>query len=189
MACSVASASRQRITLGADALVLDEAIGIGDITAVTHGPGTAAIVQRRNASDLELRFDAVDKRDAFATRLGKSLSHGKGDIAHAAELVAPCDRTRAAWLDDLRKLNVASFRGACVPTEDLWRIVEHPGADAGARAGAVAALVPHLDAQARIRIGELAEGTAHNELRAALNAAASEDATDEQVLAAYLESK
>ena len=144
---------------------------------------------RRTGGDLELRFDADEKRDAFVTRLQKSMTHGKGDIARAAGVVAPCARTPEAWLEDLRKLRVATARGASVPTEDLWRIVEHPGADAGARAGAAAALVPHLDAEARIRIGELAEGTAHAELRAALNAAVAEDATDEQVLLAYLEPK
>lgn len=178
----------RRVTLGEDALVVEAPINIGDLERISPQADLGAAVRTRAGEALDLRFESKEKRDAFTARLQKSMTHCHGDsVAHVSQLVAPAERTRAAWLDDLRKLENESFRGASVPTEDLWRIVENPGADAGARAGAAAALVSRLDAPARVRIGELAEGTAHTELRAALEAAATEDATDEQVVAAYMD--
>lgn len=174
---------RRTVTLGADALTVKTAIPLSEIRTVTavSGKGMDARVD-----DMVLRFDGRDareKRDAFVERLHKSLEARVPLPASA--LLEPGARDRRAWLEDLRRLGGDGYRSGGVPTEELWRLVEQPAASPGARVGALAMLASRLDGQGRLRIAELAEATVKPEVRAALEAASGEDATDEVILEAF----
>lgn len=172
---------RRTITLGADALTVKHVIPLSEIRSVSAGAGTDARV-----NDMLLRFDGRDaqgKRDAFVQRLQHSLS--ERDHLPVAAMLEPGPRDRKAWLADLRRLGGDSYRGGGVPTEELWRVVEHVAAAPGARVGALAMLVPRLDEEGRVRLGQIAEGTVKPDVRAAFEAAAEADATDEAILEVF----
>jgi hypothetical protein len=173
---------RRVITLGADALTVKRAIPLSEIRSVTAGAGNDALVTV-DGSELTLRFDGrspKEKRDAFVERLQKSLDE-RTDVPVAA-MLDPGARDRKAWLDDLRRLGGDTYRGGGLPTEELWRVVEHAAAPPGARVGALAMLVSRLDDEGRVRLSVLAEGTVKPEVRAALEAAAETGTTDEDIL-------
>lgn len=172
---------RRRIMLGADALTIETALPLSDIREVRAFGDADAFVNGRL-----LRFDGRDataKRDAFVERLKKSL--GERDELPIAAMLEPGARERGAWLDHLRRLGGEGYRSGSLPTEALWRVVEHVAASPGARVGALAALVPRLDVEGRSRLAELAEGTVKPEVRSALEAASEPGTTDEDVLEAF----
>lgn len=177
---------KRTITLGADAVLVKRSIPLSEIRESFVGDGTDATLVLQNNESVLLRFDGRDaegKRDAFVSRLGKALV-GR-DTLPVAAMLEPGARAPKAWLDDLRRLGGDGYRSGGVPTEDLWNVVEHLAAPPGARIGALAVLVPRLDAAGRVRLAELAEATVKPEVRAALEAAADEHATDEAVLGAF----
>ncbi|MFO0736815.1 MAG: hypothetical protein U0270_13100 [Labilithrix sp.] len=169
---------RRSITLGADALTVDQPIPLSEIRSVKAGPGTDARVD-----DMLLRFDGRDaagKRDAFVERLQKSL--GARDDVPVAAMLEPGAREEKAWLAELRRLGGDSYRGGGLPTEELWRVVEHVAAPPGARIGALAVLLTRLDDEGRVRLAHIAEGTVKPDVRAALEAASEVGTTDEEVV-------
>jgi hypothetical protein len=183
---------RRTITLGADALTVKHAIPLSELRSVTAGAGNDALVKvggksegnsEVGGSELTLRFDgrhAREKRDAFVERLQKSLDE-RTEVPVAA-MLDPGARDLQAWLGELRRLGGDTYRGGGLPTEELWRVVEHASAPPGARVGALAMLVSRLDDEGRVRLSVLAEGTVKPEVRAALEAAADPGTTDEDIL-------
>jgi hypothetical protein len=183
---------RRTITLGADALTVKHAIPLSELRSVTAGAGNDALVKvggksegnsEVGGSELTLRFDGRhprEKRDAFVERLQKSLDE-RTEVPVAA-MLDPGARDLQAWLGELRRLGGDTYRGGGLPTEELWRVVEHASAPPGARVGALAMLVSRLDDEGRVRLSVLAEGTVKPEVRAALEAAADPGTTDEDIL-------
>lgn len=179
---------RRTITLGADAILVKGSIPLSEIRESKSGEGTDATLLLRSGESVLLRFDgrdAKEKRDAFVSRLESAL--GGRDALPIAAMLEPGKRAGKVWLEDLRRLGGDGYRSGGVPTEDLWNVVEHRAAPPGARIGALAVLVSRLDAAGRVRLAELAEATVKPDVRAALEAAAEENATDEAVLGAFEE--
>ena len=88
------------------------------------------------------------------------------------------------WLSELKKLREGEggYRNVALREEDLWRVVEDPGAPEEARAAA-AVLVRNADgAKPRLRIA--ADAVASPRLRVALEA--EEETEAEEALKAYL---
>jgi hypothetical protein len=83
-------------------------------------------------------------------------------------------RSAADWLRGLRTLRQARYRVAAVPDEELLSVLRDPSADKAARAGAAVCLAgAGDDARAKVRIA--AEDVAAPDLRAAIDAALSDD--------------
>ncbi|MBX3225913.1 MAG: hypothetical protein KIT84_29950 [Labilithrix sp.] len=179
----------RRVTLGSDALVVEEEIPFAAIAKVSAVGDRDAHVERIAGDRIVLRFDgreAKDKRATFIERLQQSVARAAG-ATHLGALLAPGGRSSEAWLAELRRMSGGEgYRGPSLPPEELWRVVLHPGAEAGARAGALAALVAGFDEDDRVRVGTMSESTVRVDLRAALAAAAREGATDDAVVTAFL---
>ena len=186
-----------RLVAGADGIVVRAGgvlrqIPFAGVRTVTRSKAEA-VVELDTREALTLRFvgeGAEAKCNAFVSRVKKSVACVDRKPDPFAALLLPAasgGRGVQEWLAELRRITGggAGYRQGAVPDEELWRLVENPGADAGARAGALAALRPRLDEIGRVRIGELAGGTAHRDLRAALEAAAAGE-TDEAILEAYV---
>lgn len=85
------------------------------------------------------------------------------------------------WIRQLRAIGSgasADHRTAPITAERLWQIVEDPGADPVARAGAAVALGGAIDARGRARLRIMAEATASPEVRRLLDLAANEASED-----------
>jgi hypothetical protein len=82
----------------------------------------------------------------------------------------PSGGTRA-WVAAAREVNAggeAGYRAACVPEEQLWRLVENPRAEREARTGAAVALARELDDGGRRRLRAAADACVEPRLRSAL---------------------
>jgi hypothetical protein len=186
-----------RVVVGADGIVVRVAgavrhVRFEEVGSVTgRGRATTAVRLNGRSDEILLRFvgnNADQKSHAFSRRVQPNIGKGAcGPGDHLAQLLLPSSRGLEEWLGELRRVTSGSegYRGGALPDEDLWRIVESPSADAGARAGALASLGPRLDDVGRVRIGEIAGGTAHRPIRVALEAAAAGE-SDEAILAAFL---
>ncbi|HVH42654.1 MAG TPA: hypothetical protein VM925_09930 [Labilithrix sp.] len=183
-----------RLVVGADGFVVHAG---GVLRQIAHTSVRNVSAPRKAETTVELvsgdtltfRFagkGATDKCHAFVTSLKESIAHVEHAPSPVVALLQPAGRSASQWLEDLRRLtgDSVAYRGGSVPDEELWRVVEHASADSGARAGAVAALRPRLDETGRARINELAEATAGQALKAALEAAAAGE-SDERILDAF----
>jgi hypothetical protein len=124
-------------------------------------------------------------RDALHKRIqDAALAHRAriGPRELAAQLMPGADHD--AWLGDLKKLREGEggYRAAAVREEDLWRVVEDPGAPEEARAAAAVLLRGTDGAKPRLRVA--ADAVASPRLRVALEAEEEEQA--EEALKAYL---
>ncbi len=119
-------------------------------------------------SALRSALDAFRKREAHAD---------------AAALLARSGRPTREWIRELAKPRAESaYRGGLTSTEVLLRIVDDPGADPTARAGAVLAMRGKLDDEGKARVRVAAEASASPRVRVAIEAALNED--EEAVAAA-----
>jgi hypothetical protein len=100
-----------------------------------------------------------------------------------AETLRRADRKKDEWLDALRKLRDgdAAYRTSAVRNDDLWRVVEDPGAPEDARAAAAFVLrrPGDRDAEATTRLRVALEPVASPRLRVAL------ESDDESALDAF----
>jgi hypothetical protein len=125
--------------------------------------------------------DALRARAAsLVERIAEVLAErraGEAAPAFDAAVLARGERPVDEWVAALRTLTerADTFReSVTATTEALKRLVADASADAVSRAAAAVALSKG-DAHARVRIAEIAEGTAAPRLRVALSAAATED--------------
>jgi hypothetical protein len=185
-----------RLLIGTDVIVvraggLVRRIPNASLRSVALSDGADVLLQLASGESLCLRFagdDAEHKSHAFASRVQKMLARfellERKPDAVAAQLV-PGGRSTREWLADIRALTAnEGYRCRAVPDEDLWCVVENGDADAAARVAALAALQPRLGEEQRVRIAEIAGGTAHPDVRAAFDAAAA-GAEDAQILEAF----
>jgi hypothetical protein len=97
-------------------------------------------------------------------------------------------RAVAIWIQDLRAMGAgaqAGHRSAAVPRDDLWLVLEDPGAEVGQRAASAVALAASDDVDARERIRLLSAATANPKLQSTFEAAAGHDIAQlEKALAA-----
>lgn len=124
-------------------------------------------------------------RDALHQRIQEAVSAHRARIGPrelAAQLMPRANHD--TWLGDLKKLRdgEGGYRAAAVREEDLWRVVEDPGAPEEARAAAAVLLRGTDGAKPRLRIA--ADAVASPRLRVALEAEEEEQA--EEALKAYL---
>lgn len=184
-----------RLVVGADAIVVRAGgalrqVALASVTKVTQA-GTQVVVEH-GAELFDLCFvgaGAAAKARACVERIeaGRARAHAAPDPVAALLLPGASGASGASeWLGELRRLTNAGagYRGAAVPDEELWRVVESPALDARARAGALAALGPRLDEHGRVRIAQIAGATASRDVRAALDAAAAGD-DDAEILDAF----
>ncbi|HEY8074764.1 MAG TPA: hypothetical protein VIF62_11655 [Labilithrix sp.] len=114
-------------------------------------------------------------RDAVLARVLEALETFRehGTAVDVSALVRRGSRSHGEWLEALRKLGAGEggYREAALREDDLWRVVEDPGAPADARAGAAMVLKNTLDDAGRARVRVAAEATASPKLRVALESA------------------
>jgi hypothetical protein len=82
--------------------------------------------------------------------------------------------TTAEWVARLRARD-GNFRAAPLRSDDLWSVVEDPGAEASARAGAAALLAQSSSDEDRVRLRVAADTCAEPKLRVVLSKAAQGD--------------
>jgi hypothetical protein len=117
--------------------------------------------------------------DAASTAHGAAMTHG----GMATASLFRGHRTTDEWLRELKTVREARYRVAAVPDEELFSVLADPAADKTARAGAAVCLASAgEEARAKVRIA--VEDIAAPELRAAVEAALSDD---EEELARMLE--
>ncbi|MBX3210252.1 MAG: hypothetical protein KF764_34790 [Labilithrix sp.] len=182
-----------RLIVGTDGIVVRAGgslrqISLASVTRVTYA-GPDGIVVEQGSESLVLRFvgaGAEAKADDFIERVEAGRARLDVRPDPVASLLASAARSTSEWLVELRRLRDAGagYRGAAVPDEELWRVVESPALDARARAGALAALGPRIDDEGRVRIAQIAGATARRDVRAALDAAAAGE-TDAEILDAF----
>lgn len=182
-----------RLVIGADGLVVRangalRQIPHASVRKVSTQPAADSVVELVSGDVLTLRFvgsGAKEKSHAFAARLEEGIAKVDRAPAPLVALLQPAGRRTAEWLEEVRRVTKETgYRGAAIPDEELWRVVESAGADSGARAGAAAALRARLDEAGRARIAELAGATAQRDLKASFEAAAAGE-SEERILAAF----
>ncbi|MFO0735904.1 MAG: hypothetical protein U0270_08490 [Labilithrix sp.] len=119
--------------------------------------------------------------DALAT-FERARESDRGDVPDVSARVARLGRSKEEWLSKLFDRE-GSFREAPIRNEDLWKVVESPGADVTARAGAAAVLAREASDEDRVRLRVAAETCAEPRLRVVLDKAA----TGEDVMEALAE--
>ncbi|HZU85540.1 MAG TPA: hypothetical protein VE987_21570 [Polyangiaceae bacterium] len=139
---------------------------------------------RPESTHLRVRLvdgDAVELRavPARAPTLAALVEHARASMhgyrqrtaaPHADTLpLARAGREVSSWLRDLRAMlaDRGDYRSAAVAPDALWAVLEDPGAEASARAGAAAALASH-DPSTRARIRVAGEGSASPALQQTL---------------------
>ncbi len=134
---------------------------------------------------------AVDDTSLTFSRIVQAYDeYDAGTGSNATEALARGERTAEEWLIALRRLAAgadAGLRTAHVPLERLWRIASDPSAPAAARAGAAVSLSSRADAADRDRLRVIAASVAEPRLRVAIQRAAAEAATDEELREALAE--
>jgi hypothetical protein len=149
------------------------------------------VAMRARGAVSESRRDPMQMRgEMLAERIQQAIDARRagGDTAWSASALARGDRSTGDWLAWLRdvRTRVATFReGLDLARDELWRIVEDPGAKAEHRAAAAVALATDLDDEGKTKLRVAAQASAAPELRVAMEAAA--DADDEQLRAALEE--
>jgi hypothetical protein len=105
------------------------------------------------------------------------------DAPNATVALSRGGRSAAEWIRELRTAREPRYRVAAIPDEEIYSVLVDPSADKSARAGAAVCLATAGDeARAKVRIA--AEDVAAPELRAAIDAALSDD---EEALARSLD--
>jgi hypothetical protein len=126
------------------------------------------------------------QRDALKRRIVEAIEAHRGRIGPrelATQLMPRADH--GEWLEYLKKLRAGEggYRAAAVRDDDLWRVVEDPGAPEEARAAAAVLLRQTDGAKPRLRIA--ADAVASPRLRVALEAEEEEQA--EEALEAFIQ--
>ena len=200
------------VVLGADGLTLRHrgrarSIPLSSIAEVRSKKNSALLVLL-SGEELLLRFGADDderasvQHAAFTLRMRQTLARRDREHDPSEALLARGVREVSEWSRHLQSLvrPDEGYRVAAMPEETLWRIAEGTVAEPTARVGALVALRalrervsrdsrdhrPRIDDGARQRL--LAERTAQQDLRAALEAAA-DGAEPDEIIAAYLGSR
>ncbi len=123
--------------------------------------------------------------DAFIIRAREALAAHRATVGprELAATLRRADRDKDEWIDALRRLRdgEAAYRAAAIRDEELWRVVEDPGAPEDARAAAAFVLrrPDHRDGSATARLRVAAQAVAAPRLRVAL------ETEDETALAAF----
>ena len=95
------------------------------------------------------------------------------------------DRDRGSWVERLTALGngaLNTHRDAAVPREELWRIVETPGANSAERGAAAVAIAKTAGADKdRERLRIATDSVADPSLRTLIEAVAEEEASEEEV--------
>jgi hypothetical protein len=154
--------------------------------------GVTVVAKDGKRVELRTRVKAVKGAQMFdATTMSIVERIQAGIIRHdattsagpdPAALVARGERTYEEWVRSLRALTgEAGYRGAAVPSEALWRVIEDPKAEASARAGAALALRESLDDPGRARLRVAVEASASPAIRVALGAIAREETEEEEL--------
>lgn len=127
-----------------------------------------------------------ETRDALLFRIKKGIAAlGAAEPpADVSSLVARAGRSGEEWLRALGMVARSNmgYRVAAVPPEQLWRVVEDPGAEPTARAGAAMALRASLDGEGRARLRAAAANSVHPKVRVALDAVATSDGSDDDAV-------
>lgn len=193
---------RMEVQIGADGISTRwngrrRFIPFEDVYAVDTSASDGVRIVLRSGKPIDLRTGgksgwggakerATMMRDALAQRIRQAMEAQRARIGprELAAQLARGDRDETTWLSELKKLRdgEGGYRAAAVREEDLWRVVEDPGAPEEARAGAAILLRSADGARPRLRIA--AEAVASPRLRVALEAEEEEDA--EEALKAYL---
>lgn len=126
----------------------------------------------------------VNVRDAFLVRAREALAAHRASSGprELAATLARADRDKDEWLTTLRQLRdgEAGYRSSPMRDEDLWRVVEDPGAPEDARAAAAFILRrPGEETAPAERLRVAAQAVAAPRLRIAL------ESDDEDALEAY----
>jgi hypothetical protein len=130
----------------------------GDAIVFTHD-GRALRCQMKSSSKLARLLAAFDRSRAAST----------DDTSNIASITARGEKALVAWIRDLKAVTRdEGYRAGAAPIEDLWRVVEDPGCDPSARAGAAIALQPQLDAAGVRRLRVAAKHSAAPLVRVAI---------------------
>jgi hypothetical protein len=199
--------ARGRISVGADGLFITELgskrfIGYGEIERVEHLTEKPSFsryhyycvqLTKTNGDVVKIRVNSTQgvgsetRVNAIVERIRESMAtFAHGGAEASALLLRRGTRDVADWIRSLRAAGTGAnqdHRTAPVSLDKLWRIVEDPGAEADARAGAAVALGTSLDERGRVRLLAAAEATASPKVRVALQAAS---ATSDDELAEAL---
>ena len=188
------------IDVGADGLSLKwlrfrRYIPFDDVASVKANEHDAVTITLRSDEKIPLRTGGTSGwdggegaallRDALLRRIHEAMEAHRGRIGprELATQLASGGRDETTWLADLKKLREGEggYRHAALREEDLWRLVEDPGAPEDARAAAAVLLRGAEGAKPRLRIA--ADAVASPRLRVALEA--EEEEVVEEALKAY----
>jgi hypothetical protein len=190
------------VTIGSDGVLVQKVLGSRFIPfAEVESIGTSMrsphviVLYLRDGKTIDLRtrandrkVDVNDEARAIRVRLDEALAgfRLRDGGTEAIAWLARGARSTREWLGALRALSGdAGYRNAAILPEQLWRIVEDPGAEPSARAGAVVALGQALDAEGKERVRRVALASASPRVRVALSAAVSKPADDPEVTRAF----
>jgi hypothetical protein len=139
----------------------------------------------------QLTQELNDQQTELVTqRIQQAISgHAQRRSGALPRLPEPGDRPAVEWIRALRAAGSganADHRTAPLAPEELFRVVEDPGAEPLARASAAVAVGGGLGAEGRSRLRVAAQATASPEVRRLL-ALAAEDDVEEEVLARALQ--
>jgi len=171
-------------------------ISFDDVREITTPEEGAIRLMLASGKHLDLRLEGARtgrglheqrrrRRDALLQRIREAMEAHRARIGprELGERLARSERDKKTWLTDLRKLKdgEGGYRAAAVREEDLWRIVEDPGAPEESRAAA--ALLLRSDDGAKQRLRVAADAVASPRLRVALEA--DDDEAVDEALDAY----
>ncbi len=183
-----------RIEVGADGVLVSSLLRrwFYPFAQISHARKTdwGVTLTRKSWREVEIRTEAKQNakpsadRDALFERIQQRLAELRAleGPGNAGVLVARGGRSVEEWIHALQALgggDGGGYRAPAVPDGELWRILEDPGSDASARAGAAVALRAGLDDEGRSRLRIAAGGSASPKVRIALQAVASDAAETE----------
>jgi len=171
-------------------------IGHGEIhRAVRYGSGNRQGIQlvRGDGTSSKLPTPPMftsEIADAASARLLQQVERARKAHRPKSSFVEVLEQSAAEPGDWVRGLLAvgsggrADHRTPALREEDLWRVVEDAHAAPRARGGAAIALSAQLDCEGRERLRSVARGTASEEVRQAIEAAAEEEASEQSLVAA-----
>jgi hypothetical protein len=116
----------------------------------------------------------LEEAPAICARIKEGLDrfHAQKDGAEIASLLARGRRDVKTWMRELGGVSddVASFRTAAVPDDQLWRVLEDARTEPNVRLGAALALRPRLNAEGLARLRVASETCMQPKLRVAFEA-------------------
>lgn len=187
------------VEIGVDGVLISrprrkEWIAFADVRSIEAHEGSARFVLADRHVDVAITTNSpigyIAKQDAvaldsFLFRAREALAAHRATIGprELAETLRRADREKDEWVDALRRLRDgdAAYRSAPIRDEELWRVVEDPGAPEDARAAAAFVLrrPGQTDASATTRLRVAAQAVAAPRLRIAL------ESDDEAALTAF----